>query len=478
VKICSLYGAGFYYIPGTDICLKVGGWVRAEYIWGTNGSTTTTPIADVNSRTTNNQVWRSRGYITADARNQSAYGTVRGYIAVGLSTSTTGGDNGANQFDSNRAFIQWAGFTFGRATSFFDFYNAAAPAYIVNYANGDTGDPGWNVAAYTAQFGNGFSATISAENRRNTQIIAGGTAAFAGQLAGGNPAGQVNGVSFSATGNTVSAFGAYGGWQVPDITANVRLDQAWGSAQLMGALHQINNSYYLPSAAPTAVNQENSGHAGDKWGYAVGAGLKLNAPMIGPGDYLQAQVNYSEGATRYAFFAANGGNYYMQRGNQAQLGVLSDAVVGGSAQTGNGTSAELTRVFGVNASYEHFWNPAWRTSVYGGYAEVRYSTLANALVCTAQGWGTGAFGTAAVAQAGCNNNWNTTFVGTRTQWNVTKDFYLGLDVLYQRNTSASTPTGFLSAAQLSSGTGTNTAVQASAMDNWTARIRVHRDFMP
>ena len=25
VKICSLYGAGFYYIPGTDICMKVGG---------------------------------------------------------------------------------------------------------------------------------------------------------------------------------------------------------------------------------------------------------------------------------------------------------------------------------------------------------------------------------------------------------------------------------------------------------------------
>ena len=30
VKICSLYGVGFYYIPGTDMCLKIGGWVRAE----------------------------------------------------------------------------------------------------------------------------------------------------------------------------------------------------------------------------------------------------------------------------------------------------------------------------------------------------------------------------------------------------------------------------------------------------------------
>jgi hypothetical protein len=28
VKICSLYGAGFYYIPGTDTCIKLGGYVQ------------------------------------------------------------------------------------------------------------------------------------------------------------------------------------------------------------------------------------------------------------------------------------------------------------------------------------------------------------------------------------------------------------------------------------------------------------------
>ena len=26
VKICSLYGAGFYYMPGTDTCIKLGGY--------------------------------------------------------------------------------------------------------------------------------------------------------------------------------------------------------------------------------------------------------------------------------------------------------------------------------------------------------------------------------------------------------------------------------------------------------------------
>jgi Porin subfamily len=29
VKVCSLYGDGFYYIPGTQTCMKIGGFVRA-----------------------------------------------------------------------------------------------------------------------------------------------------------------------------------------------------------------------------------------------------------------------------------------------------------------------------------------------------------------------------------------------------------------------------------------------------------------
>ncbi len=31
VKVCSLYGAGYYYMPGTDICIKLGGYVRYQF---------------------------------------------------------------------------------------------------------------------------------------------------------------------------------------------------------------------------------------------------------------------------------------------------------------------------------------------------------------------------------------------------------------------------------------------------------------
>jgi len=147
VKICSLYGAGFYYIPGTDMCLKIGGWVRAEYAYGMNGSMGGPPVgANVNNRTTNDSVMRARGYITADARNQTEYGTVRSYIAVGVSGSDTNGSPnfGASTgaaFDANRAFIQFAGFTFGVAQSFYDFYSFPATGYIPDFYS-DTGDSG------------------------------------------------------------------------------------------------------------------------------------------------------------------------------------------------------------------------------------------------------------------------------------------------------------------------------------------------
>ena len=130
MKICSLYGVGFYYIPGTDMCIKLGGWVRAEYAYGDNGNFAWGwGNGNFNNRTTNNSTWRSRGYITADARSQTEYGTVRGYLAVGLNTSNTGFDNAGNTFSANRAFIQWAGFTFGLAQSFFDFYSSPATSY-------------------------------------------------------------------------------------------------------------------------------------------------------------------------------------------------------------------------------------------------------------------------------------------------------------------------------------------------------------
>jgi hypothetical protein len=61
LKICSLYGQGFYYMPGTDLCIKIGGWVRAEAAYGANGNLGWGPFnGNVNNRLTNNETLRAR----------------------------------------------------------------------------------------------------------------------------------------------------------------------------------------------------------------------------------------------------------------------------------------------------------------------------------------------------------------------------------------------------------------------------------
>ena len=138
VKICSLYGAGFYYIPGTDMCIKVGGYVRTQAEWGSvNGvspgtvgpsgfatSATAAPFGTITNglydRSSNNFNMTGRGVLTVDARNQSEYGTVRGYIRLGGQSISNG--VATPTFFVERAFIQFAGFTAGRTQSFFDIF--------------------------------------------------------------------------------------------------------------------------------------------------------------------------------------------------------------------------------------------------------------------------------------------------------------------------------------------------------------------
>ena len=43
VKICSLYGAGFFYIPGTDTCIKLGGYLRVDTTGSMAASTISRP---------------------------------------------------------------------------------------------------------------------------------------------------------------------------------------------------------------------------------------------------------------------------------------------------------------------------------------------------------------------------------------------------------------------------------------------------
>jgi hypothetical protein len=317
------------------------------------------------------------------------------------------------------------------------------------------------VWAYTAQFGGGLSATLSAEARRITQIVDANGALGAG-------VGSVAPGSFASATSTIVAptAGAYGGEQMPDIVANLRIDQTWGGAQIMGALHEVNPLYYTTTIPAT-------GHASDSFGWAAGAGLKLNLPMFGQGDWFQAQANVTQGALRYLFFTAGTANYGAASGNGEGWGVVSDCVYGGAVGV-NASSCQLTSAWGFNASFEHFWTPALHSDIYGAYYQVKYGTSANNMLCSIEGAGAGT-GTTAAALAGCNNNWATWGIGSRTQWDVTKTFYLGVEVLYDAMKSATLPGGNLTAPVTIAGTEATTVAN---QHDWMVSVRAHRDFLP
>jgi hypothetical protein len=462
VKVCSLYGAGFYYMPGTDMCIKIGGWTRAEAVYGNiNGSSTWGPFAGTeNTRATSNDDFKVRGYITADAREQTAYGVARGYIAVGLSTDDTG--TSASEIPTagtyaNRAFVQWAGFTAGKAQSMFDFYSLPANSYRVGPAE-DTGDGGWWIWAYTAQFGGGFSATLSMEAPRRLQII--------GQ-------GATDTVLNSAllTGGTITAI-AYGGIQAPDIVANLRVDQAWGSAQIMGAAHYVNAQYYTNSST---VGAEGDGGPAGVWGYAVGAGLKVNLPTIAPGDFLQTEVNYTVGAARYTATGIGPTNYEAANQTTEGFGVFSDCVYGATT-VNTGGSCQLTTAWNVNVGYEHYWTPQWHQSLVGYYQAVSYNATANNILCDLE-QGNGVVNGGTTAVVGCNNNFSLWGVSSRLQYDITKSMYIGVEALYLYLDSGSQP-GAVLPTNLNLGAPLPAALNVANQSGWEFSVRIHKDFLP
>ncbi len=187
VRICSLYGAGFFYIPGTDTCIKLGGYLRVDTTF--NGGPYDGPNwngdAGQQNRYKDYFAARSRLALTVDTRTATEYGVVRtfgqsdwNFTTIGGSTynpasinqtSPVGGvqllDTPGNGYVSvEYVFIQFAGFTFGKSSSAYatpwNGYPGNNTSFLIG---GNDSVTGVNNIQYTAQFGNGVSGTIGLE---------------------------------------------------------------------------------------------------------------------------------------------------------------------------------------------------------------------------------------------------------------------------------------------------------------------------
>ena len=108
VRVCSLYGAGFYYIPGTDTCIKLSGYLRVDVVANTNSDDTgnTSGVAGAQNRWSNGYTWRSREDFDIDTRTATEYGVVRTFFDATFSWTSGGyapsGSGSAYELGSSR----------------------------------------------------------------------------------------------------------------------------------------------------------------------------------------------------------------------------------------------------------------------------------------------------------------------------------------------------------------------------------------
>lgn len=400
VRICNAYGAGYFFIPGTDTCLKIGGQVRGEIT--VRGNTPTRQNQGAGPFTTNlaGQVFtrdltsfRARAYLKLEARTATEYGALRTVINARFAndTSVTGPVGGAknalgqsaafnqgagtnSQTFLQAAYIQFAGLTAGRAQSFFDFYTHDYELLTAT----NSGDEITNLLAYTQKFGGGFSATLAIEDP---------TARIIADTQGLNPT------------KTKAVVSTYAGQRQPDVIGNLRLDQDWGSAQISGAYHNVTSSGplvagTLPIGTPV----------GSKAGYALEGGLKINLPMIAKGDSLTLQAGYARGSLDYltgANFFGGTNNVYT-KGYAVALN-LNDAFLLPNASLG------LSKGYNVFAGFQHYWMPTLRSSLFGSYLSITDP---------------------AVLKAGVNARFYD--IGANLLWSPVSGFDIGPEVVYTR----------------------------------------------
>jgi hypothetical protein len=458
VKICSLYGAGFYYIPGTDTCLKVGGYVRAQAEWNSNngvpfgssfnGFSPSNISNALFDRASDSLQYTGRAAISADARSQTEYGTVRGYIRIGAQFL---GSGESATFLADRAFIQFAGLTAGHTVSFFDiFSNTELFSYTNAKTSGDTYNYGIKVLAYTATLGNGVSATISAELPHYLAGVADGT----------NSAFSINGTTTLDT----------AGFSVPDFVGNVRLDQEWGYVGVSGAIHRVAGRYYGSGQVS---------HPEDKYGWAAQLGGLGRLPWS---TTVGASFVLTKGAVGYATKA---GSWQMYDGSTVGVGWVVDGLFDTNSFLGGNTPIHLTNAWSVNAGLEHMWNPRWRTSVYGGYTRVWYDADTKVLINTHLPGAGGSIQCGvpvagsvwppiSVVSGGVGNSCSPDFsfyqIGSRTQWDISNTFYMGVDVTYTHLNTAYKGLGTYG--------GPRPATSLDDQGIWSAIFRMQYSFVP
>ncbi|WP_027055356.1 porin [Mesorhizobium erdmanii] len=206
VKICDVYGAGYFYIPGTETCLRIGGYIRYDIGVGDIGSFDGARSHDVvDGKDQGTFQKHARFSLKTWTGQETELGTLKTYTETRINFQNHNGDYDPNAAGNtgislNFAWIQLGGLRVGKDESAFDTFIGYAGNVIndtlVPYGGFDT-----NLISYTFDAGNGFSAIVSLEE---------------GSGGGNQKYGHFYGVG------TIDSY-------VPHVVGGVKWTQGWGA---------------------------------------------------------------------------------------------------------------------------------------------------------------------------------------------------------------------------------------------------------
>ncbi|MGE0501395.1 MAG: porin [Rhizobiaceae bacterium] len=283
VRVCDMYGAGFFYIPGTETCLAVSGKVWFQIAASSQDVGDTGATVNWNGFAAARQFYGTNveADVQFDARSETEWGTLRGYVRLraswdpqnqvlgstltnilGVVPVPPGILNSTSRFgtDGNvaldQAFLSLGGLRMG--------YTESAWADTMNGGASSWGSHTWgglyygyqqrHVVQYSFTGGNGLFATLSLEDD-----------------------GNVN-------------------W-MPDIVAVAGVNQGWGAVWVKGAYDEdISTSGFLVGERAAALSGVD--------GWAASAGVQINVPNM-EGSSFRLLGFYANNCNAYAISTLN-----------------------------------------------------------------------------------------------------------------------------------------------------------------------------
>ncbi|OKP75691.1 hypothetical protein BTE77_18955 [Ensifer adhaerens] len=234
VRVCDAFGTGYFYIPGTETCLKIGGFIRFQTSFGRDAADSRYNQEDFGGQSTSDWDAFSRAYISFDAKSDTEYGTLTGFFAAEFNADNDTDSGDSDFIDVDEAYIQLGGL---KAGFFYNWWDKGL--------NGETDTLGnfteFNSIAYLYD-GGSFQAGLSIDELEGTSTKSNGVGVS------GIVSASLGGVSFDLLGGYDSEL------EEGAIRALLSADLGPGVFQVAGIWASNPNAYWAESEWTVAAS--------------------------------------------------------------------------------------------------------------------------------------------------------------------------------------------------------------------------------